>query len=47
MKQCRSKKVSGCVADLYNVPFKQLELDDAIICYLIVFERQEIHGVAL
>ena len=39
--------MSGCAADLYNMTFKQLELDDAIVCHPIEFERQEIHGVAL
>lgn len=32
---------------IYHMPFKQLELDNAVICHPIKFERPEMHGLAL
>lgn len=29
------------------MPFKQLEVDNAVICHPIKFERPEMHGLAL
>lgn len=47
MKQSQSKKTSLVVQLICHMPFKQLELDNAIICQPIKLERPEMPGLAL